>query len=197
MNKFTFLLTALVIGSLSANAQTSSGNMMIGGGLEFDSRTYQDKSRAEQSTISFSPGFGYFIGDNFAVGTTLTFTSTTAGVPAATKTKTSTFALGPFARYYIFTSNERFGFFGQAQLDFGFGTTNPPAGSSTRNSFISFALSPGAAFFFNEHWAIEFAIRGFVITSVDPDKDNDIDRYSTTELGLTSLSPNLGFRYHF
>ena len=97
----------------------------------------------------------------------------------------------------MFTSNESFGFFGQAQLSFSTGKSDPPVGNVMRSNSVSFALSPGAVFFFNEHWAVEFSLRGFVFRSTDPNTDNDDDKYSTVELGLNSLSPALGFRYHF
>lgn len=196
MNKSIIALLFLVIGSTYVHGQTSAGNMMLGGGLSFNSVSYQAGSDNDESNVIFSPGFGYFVSDNLAIGTTLTLSSGRDGTGAG-KTVSSSFGLGPFARYYIFTSNESFAFFGQAQLSFETGKVDPPVGNVRRSSEISFALSPGAAFFFNEHWAVEFALRGFVFTSGDPNKDNDDDKYSTVELGLNSFVPTLGFRYHF
>src|SRR5688500_17529172 len=108
MKNCFILLFALVIISTCVHAQTSSGNMMLGGGLEFNSVSYQDKGRNEESTVTFSPGFGFFISDNLAVGSTLTLSFGSAGMPASDKVKRSSYALGPFARYYMFTSNENF-----------------------------------------------------------------------------------------
>jgi outer membrane protein len=196
MNKSFIVLCALVLAATWVNAQTSSGSMMLGGGLNFSSSSSQTGSNNDQNSVAFSPGFGYFIGDNFAVGTTLYLASSRSGT-GANKTVQSAFGLGPFARYYLFTSNDRFAFFGQAQLVFSTSKYDPPAGNVTKGNEISFALSPGAAFFFNEHWALEFSIRGFALTSGDPNTNNDDDKYTEVELGLNSFSPSLGFRYHF
>ena len=197
MSKSFIVLCALVLATTCANAQTSSGSMMLGGGLDFTSLSYQSGNANDQNSVTFSPDFGYFISDNFAVGATLALGSTRRGT-GANKTVESSFGLGPFARYYLFTSNDRFAFFGQAQLVFSTNKTDPPAGNVVKGNEISFALSPGAAFFFNEHWALEFSIRGFALRSGDPNTSNNNDKYTITELGLNSFSLNsLGFRYHF
>jgi len=196
MNKFCIVLCALVTGSFAVHAQISSGNMMVGGDLTFTSESHQGGSANDVSSVTFSPAFGYFISDRFAIGTSLSLSSSRTGT-GADKTVRSSFGLGPFARYYLTTSNENFAFFGQAQISFASGKTDPPSGNVTRNNSITFALSPGAVFFFNEHWALEFALRGFSISSRDPNTDNDNDKVTRVELGLNSFSPTLGFRYHF
>lgn len=196
MNKSITLIFALAITATTAVAQTSAGNMMVGGSLDFSSVSRQSGSLNDISSVTFSPSFGYFVRDNFAVGTSLTLGSTRTGTGAA-KTVSSTFAMGPFARYYIFTANERFGFFGQAGLNFGSGKTDPPAGTVTRNSFISFSVSPGAAYFFTDHWAMEFSITGLAISATDPDTATDDDKVTRVDFDLRFFSPSLGLRYHF
>lgn len=197
MKKKAFIFFhAFAMVTMFGYAQTSSGNMMLGGGLSFNSISYQGGSVNDGNSVTFSPGFGYFISDNMAIGTSLTLSSSRDGT-GANKTLRSSFGLGPFARYYIFTSNQNFGFFGQAQLSFSAGKTDPDAGNVTRNNAVSFSLSPGAAWFFNDHWALEFTIRGLAVTTADPNTSNDNDKYTIIELGLNSFSPSLGFRYHF
>ena len=196
MNKFTIALAFFTVAAFAASAQTSSGNMMVGGGLEFWSRSYQGGNSNDGSEISFTPGFGYFVSDNFAVGSSLLISSERQGT-GSNKTIYSSFGLAPFARYYKFTSNEKFGFFGEAEFSFATYKTDPPVGDVTKGNQIRFSLSPGAVFFFNEHWAVEFMVTGFAVTSTDPDKDEDDDKRTTVEFGLNSLQPSLGFRYHF
>jgi len=196
MNKSFIVLCALVLAATCVNAQTSSGSMMLGGGLNFYSRSYQAGSANDQNGVTFSPGFGYFISDNFALGATVTLYSARSGT-GSNKTVQSAFGIGPFARYYLFTSNDRFAFFGEAQLAYSTSKYDPPVGNVDKGNEISFALSPGAAFFFNEHWALEFSISGFSIASGDPDTSTDNDKYTTVGLGLDSFNPQLGFRYHF
>lgn len=196
MNKSVVFLCALALGAFGAHAQTSSGNMMVGGGIDFQSTSYQAGSDNDESSVTFSPSFGYFVSDNFAVGLSLALSSSRTGTGSG-KTVQNIFGIGPFARYYLGTSSENFKFFAHAELAFGGVKTDPPVGNVARGSFVGFSLSPGAAYFFNEHWAVEFAITGFELVSVDPDKDDNNDKVTTIKLGLTSFSPSLGFRYHF
>jgi outer membrane protein len=196
MNKSHILLFVFVIVSAWAHAQTSAGSMMVGGSIAFSSSSRQGGSANDDSGFVFAPSFGYFVSDNFAVGTSLWLGSSRSGTGAA-KTTSSSFGLGPFARYYLFTSNEQFGFFGQAALSFQTGRTDPAFGNITKTQTISFALQPGAAYFLNEHWAIELFLAGFSISSEDPNTDNADDKISRVNFSLSSFSPTLGFRYHF
>ena len=196
MNKSFFVVFACVIGAFSASAQTSQGNMMAGGAIQFRSVSREGGSLNDASSFVFSPSFGYFISDNFAVGTGLTLGTTRTGTGSA-KTTSSTFAIGPFARYYKRTSNENLAIFGEAAIGFGTGKTDPAFGTVTHSNFISFSISPGAAYFFNEHWAAEVMVTGFAISSEDPDTDTNNDKVTTVEFILSSFSPSLGFRYHF
>ena len=191
---FIFLLAFITISNLAA-AQTSAGNMMVGGGLSYSSVSYPGTTTSNEANISFSPGFGYFISENLAVGAALTMSSFRDGT-GPNRDVQSSVGIGPFARYYIFTSNEQFGFFGHGQLTFASGKSDF-AGNISRNNSLSIALSPGAAFFFNEHWAVELTIRGLVYRTTDPNTDQENDTYNTVDVGLGLFSPSLGFRYHF
>jgi len=196
MNKSFILLFALVIVSNWVKAQTSAGSMMVGGGIEFRSVSREGGSLNDGSSFTFSPSFGYFITDNLAVGTSLTLGSERTGTGDA-KTVTTSFGVGPFVRYYKFTSNESLAIFGQAGISIGSGKTDPAFGGVSRNNFLAFSVFPGAAYFFNEHWAAELSITGFLISTTDPNTSNNDDKTTRVEFGLSSLSPSLGFRYHF
>jgi outer membrane protein len=196
MNKSLILVFAFIVVTNVVDAQTTSGNMMVGGSVDYTSYTRQGGSPSDYNEFTFSPSFGYFISDNFAAGASLSIGTRRTGTGSA-KTTESSFGIGPFARYYKFTSNDRFAFFGEAGLSFASGKTDPPLGNVTKNSSIGFYLSPGAAFFFNEHWALELSIAGFQVTSVDPDTSSDNDKYTWVNFDIRSFSPNLGVRYHF
>ena len=196
MKKTVTLIAVFVMTATMAISQTSSGDMMIGGSFDFSSVSRQSGSANDVNSITFSPSFGYFVSENFAVGTSLTLGSTRTGTGSA-KTVVSSFAIGPFVRYYVFTANDRFAFFGQAGLSFGSGKTDPPAGAVTRNTFISFSVAPGAAYFFTDHWAMELSIVGLAISSTDPDTANDNDKVTRVDFDIRSFSPSLGLRYHF
>jgi len=197
MNKsFIPVFAFIIMTTTLVNGQTTSGSMMVGGSIDFTSYTRQGGSSSDYNEFTFSPSFGFFISDNFAVGTSLSIGTRRTGT-GSSKTTESSFGIGPFARYYKFTSNDRFAFFGEAGISFASGKTDPPLGNVTKSSSISFSLSPGAAFFFNEHWALELAITGFGVTSYDPDTSNDDDKYTLVNFDIRSFSPSLGVRYHF
>lgn len=198
MKKVTLILFAafLTLSTLSLNAQTSSGNMMVGGELSFRSTSAEGNSDYQNSGIAFSPSFGYFISDNLAVGAGLSLGSGTTDT-GANKTVTSSFGFGPFARYYKFTSNENFAFYGQAQFFYNSERADFTPGGETKSQEITFSIAPGFSYFFTEHWAIDLSIAGLVIRSSDPNKDNANDKTTTIRFDLTSLAPSLGFRYHF
>ena len=196
MNKSFILVLAFLTVTTFVQAQTSSGNMMVGGAFQFTSVSRQANPNNSFSSFNFAPSFGYFISDNFAVGTSLNLGTSRSGTGDA-KTVVSIFGFGPFARYDLPTSSENFSFFGQAGVTFSSVTENPPIGPDSKSSSFSFLLSPGAAYFFNEHWALEFSVNLFRITTNDPDNVNDNDKTTTVDFGLTTLSPSLGFRYHF
>lgn len=170
--------------------------MMLGGTVEFSSRSHQSGSLSDASGFTFAPSFGYFIVDNLAAGAVITLESSRLGTGAA-KTVNSSFGFGPFVRYYKFTSNEKFAFFGNADLTFSTGKYDPPSGNVTHRNGIRFAVSPGAAYFINEHWAMELSFSLFSISSTDPDTDTDDDKFTSVYFGVDSFSPGLGIRYHF
>ena len=196
MNKAFILLFAFLVITTWVFGQTSAGSMMVGGSIEFSSTSREGGNANDGSSFGFSPDFGYFISDNFAVGASLSLGSSRSGTGNA-ETTSNYFGIGPFARYYLFTSNEQFGFFGQAKLNFRTGRTDPPFVEVSKNQSLSFALQPGVAYFLNEHWAIELYFEGFVVSSTDPNTDNDNDKVNRVDFGLSSFSPILGFRYHF
>lgn len=196
MNKTIVFLLAFLAGAGAVHAQTSPGNMMAGGAISFSSSSREGGSVNDYGAFGFAPSFGYFVSDHLAVGTSLTIATSRTGTGSA-KTTENAFGIGPFARYYLFTSNEQFAFFGQAGLSFLSQKTDPPVGEITKGNAISFSLFPGAAYFFNEHWAMELSITGFAVTSEDPDTDNDNDKRTTVDFSIHSFSPSLGLRYHF
>ena len=195
MNKHLFFVLFLFIAT-SGYSQTSSGTMMLGGTVEFSSRSYQSGSSSDAAGFTFAPSFGYFIVDNLAVGAVITLESSRLGTGAA-KSVNSSFGFGPFVRYYKFTSNEKFAFFGNADLSFSSGKYDPPSGNVIRGNGIRFAVSPGATYFLNEHWAMELSFSLFSISSTDPNTESDDDKFTSVSFGVDSFSPGLGIRYHF
>lgn len=188
------LLFAATIGFV--NAQTSAGNMMLGGGISFSTTSYEASSDVEDSYISFSPSFGYFVADNFVVGAGLSILNSVED-NGFNRTEWSSFGFGPFVRYYKFTSNDKFAFYGQASLLFESGKQDATPGGEVKTGATTFAVSPGFAYFFNEHWAVELQLAGFIVNSSDPNKDTDNNRSTDVIFSIESFNPTLGLRFHF
>jgi outer membrane protein len=189
----TFLLC--IVSLYAAKAQTAAGNMMAGGSFKYTSTSFNGGDNKENELI-FAPSFGYFIADNFAIGGEIGISSFSEDV-GAENVKSSTFAIGPFARYYKYTSNEDFAFFAQASFAFGSGKRELTGGGDVKRSFFIFDVSPGFSYFFTDHWALDFSLSLLNIRSEDPNKDADDDNVTRVEFGVESFSPSLGFRYHF
>ena len=195
MNR-SLIFVFLLFFATCAYSQTSSGNMMVGGAIEFSSRSYQSADGYDGSDFTFAPGFGYFIRDNVAIGGELTLMRSTSRLAGYTSID-SQFGFGPFVRYYKFTSNDSFAFFGEALLSFSTSKYRQPSGADTSGNGIRFALSPGATYFFNEHWAMEMSVTLLSISSSDPNTESNDDKSTYFYFGLDSLYPALGVKYHF
>ena len=192
----------LCIGSLTGVAQRKAGNWLAGGGLEFSStKTEQGANNTvKDNRFSVVPNIGYFVGDNLAVGLNLS-TTVSNSESGNTTVSSRTVSAGPIARYYLEVANSSLTFFGQAGIFIGSGTTTTevgPISNETSRSSFSVGITPGLAYFFNEHWAAELYLGGIGYSSVDPNKDVNADKSSSFSFGLNSLAPTgLGVRYHF
>jgi outer membrane protein len=189
------LIVMFVVIAKTATAQTSAGNMMLGGTLSYYNMRGEGSDEYQQNQFTFSPNFGYFVSDNLALGLALSVSSTTID-NGTTKIVGTSFGAGPFARYYKFTSNENFAFVGQAQLIVSTGKEDPTPGGEQKTGSIAFSVGPGFSYFFTDHWALDLMISGFVFNSYDPDKDVANDKFNNVSFNL-SLSPSLGMKYHF
>jgi hypothetical protein len=182
-----------------AFAQTVKGSKAIGGGFTYSKTTEPAYLSEEESSSSFdiTPGFGYFLADGFMLGLNLGYSSGKT-IAFGSETTSSGFQVGPVARYYKHTSNESFAIYGQLSFLYGSGKETDTGNNETKNSSMDIAVSPGLAYFFNNHWAVELGFRGIGYYSSDPNKDVDNDNTNTFEIGLNSFLPStLGLRFHF
>ena len=187
---------ALVLGTGAfCLAQTSMGTWSVGGNVGFSGNRNQNAgNETKNSTYTFSPSVGYFVADNLMVGADVSMNVSRQEDDNNTYKQTS-FGIGPFLRYYKFTKNEQFAFYG----DFGFGyasgkdkqNNNDPTKSRAFNMY----LSPGFTWFPTSHWGIEFQVNLLSFTSYDPDTDRDDDKTNYFNFGLNTFSPSIGIRY--
>jgi hypothetical protein len=77
------------------------------------------------------------------------------------------------------------------------GKVDETPGGESKTQTITFSVSPGFSYFFNKHWALDFWVAGLRYQSHDPNTDVDNNKSNSFQFGVSSLAPNLGFRYHF
>jgi outer membrane protein len=180
------LLTSVAI------AQTSAGNMMIGGSFRITSSTTETAADdLKSSQFGISPSFGYFLSDGLAVGVNVSFDS----FKYSNDDKQTILGFGPFARYYKFIADDKFAFTGTAGFNIGSGKYDPDAGNETKTGSFNVYVSPGFAYFFSPKWSLDFQLQGISYNSNDPNKDGDNDKNNSFTFGASSFSPSLGFRY--
>lgn len=198
MKKTILTLCAVlsIFAVVTVKAQTTKSSMMLGGGFNISTESRQSNDDYENSQIAFMPSFGYFVADNFAVGANFSISSRTND-NGATKTITTELGVGPFARYYKFTSNDHFAFFGEVNVLFYSGKQDFTPGGESKYGYVLARVSPGFAYFFNNHWALDLSFAGLQYESYDPDKDADDDKINSFYFGVNSLNPTFGVRYHF
>jgi outer membrane protein W len=200
---------ALTVGY--AQAQTTAGRMMIGGGIGYTTRTNETSfGDAKSNQLNINPQFGYFIVDNLAIGLTADYYKTkyTRPEPLALGGEAditfNTTIISPFARYYVFTPNEKFAFYAEASAGIGFSTQDnnyynsaDPTDEDIKSKSFNARILPGFCYFFNEKWALDLQLNGISYSSNDPNTDSDVedDKTSSFTVGTSSLNPSLGFRY--
>lgn len=108
------------------------------------------------------------------------------GSPSSAEFTNTTFAVGPFARYYHFVGGDKFAFFGQGRLgylrarDVGYGNAN--------QGYLS--LTPGVTFFPIPRFGIEGSLRGLSFAT-------DFNTTSVLNLGISLRNIQLGAVYYF
>jgi len=173
---FTAFLTALV--SSLALAQTEQSSKFIGGTFEIITVS---SGGSTSSRFQLGPRVGYFIKDQWAVGSGLELS---IDVYREGDTDVA-FDISPFTRYYFPVVENKFFLFGEARFGLTF--------NNDRTSF-RFAATPGFAFFPTERWAVEL---GFQLLSLSVRPDGNGDPITTFRFGTNTLSPSLGVYFFF
>jgi Outer membrane protein beta-barrel domain len=154
MKKIYLSLSMLLIAYVTT-AQTEQGNWLVGGNFTVNTGD-------NNTTIGLNPTVGYFVVNNLAVGGTLSL-----GYSKFGDNRSTTFGIGPLARYYFGKTNIKP--FINGELSFTSYKLKFPAGSNTENG-TSYFLGPGVALFLNENVALE-GIAGYSHTKIGDDGD--------------------------
>lgn len=163
------LLVLLTIVTLNAYAQTDKGTIMAGGQISFS-------TTKNASNFKLNPNFGYFVGDNLALGGNLNFDFAKQGTVSANE-----FGIGPFVRYYFGKSDAKpFVVFNGDYLT----QTIKTSTDKISTSGYGFLLGLGFAAFLNRNVAVE-GIAGY-----------NYKDYTNVE-GAGGFSLSLGFQLYF
>jgi outer membrane protein len=195
--KRVFILLCLIIHIQEVcSAQTSQGSIVLGGSIFLNS-TKQESIDYRTNEFGFSPQVGYLIKDNFEIGGKLSI-STSKYESGSQESKSFGWSIGPYARYYHFTENNRFAFYGHAQAVIGFGKNSYEDAfnnNEAKSNSFSISLSPGFTYFFTDKWGLDLQLSGISLSWRDP--NTDADNNMQTNFGASfNLHPSLGLRYY-
>ncbi|KLT67373.1 outer membrane beta-barrel protein [Pedobacter sp. BMA] len=204
MKKLLLSLVAVAGLFYSANAQTEKGKFILGGNVGFSSSKVEG---AVKSDIDFSvvPSIGYFVGNNFAIGTGVGYTySKTVSGGALNRNQVGAFQVSPFGRYYVGLSDQ-FKFFGQLSVPMAFGTAktvdaNGDTGSKyASTTSIGVNVSPGFAFFPTKRIGIEVSVNGLGYANNQIKEEATGAKTTSNSFGLEAdtFAPKLGVQFHF
>lgn len=205
MKKLILSITAVIAIISVSTAQTEKGKILLGGTASYQSSKSDADGAKAAENLNLLPNIGYFVADNFAVGTGVGYSYSKADV-ASVAGQNEAFVVSPFGRYYV-PLTEKFKFFGQASVPMAFGTVkatdaNGDTGSKTGSSTsIGVAVSPGFAFFPTSKIGIEFAFNGASYNSykVKDSNDNDVKGAGSEDfsIGTSFFTPQIGVQFHF
>lgn len=200
MKKLLLSIVAVAAFAFTTQAQTEKGTWMLGGNVGFNSTKV---SGAKKSDVSFSvvPSVGYFVSNNFAIGTGVGYKYDKA---VSDKNLTQSFEVAPFGRYYVGLSDQ-FKFFGQLSVPMSFGNLKAldadgnkgaKLGTSTN---IGVTVAPGFAFFPTKHIGIEVSVNGLEYAHTQFKAEGTGAKASANSFGLdaNTFAPKLGVMFHF
>lgn len=176
--KLFFIATILC--TISANAQITKGNWMVGGNGSFKNykTTYLDNfTQITQAgyALDLSPNVGYFVVDNFSIGGIVSFSFNN---PSGSSNNSLSFGLAPFVRYYFRKSDKIINPF--LQGSYSFNRSKIQSGGGYYKS-SEYSLKGGSAFFLNSSVALEITIE--YNSSINNVNNNQYDNF-TTGIGL-------------
>jgi outer membrane protein len=201
MKKLLLSLVAVAALTFGANAQTEKGKIILGGNVGFNSSKVDGASKADVN-FSVVPSVGYFVSDNFAIGTGVGYEY--EKTVSANRGQLEAFKVAPFGRYYV-NLTDQFKFFGQLSVPLAFGSlksveANGDTGSKyASTTSIGVNVAPGFAFFPNKKIGIEFSVNGLGYENFSTKAEATGDKVKTNSFGFeaNTFAPKLGVQFHF
>ena len=173
-----FLITFFTI---TTNAQLTKGNWLIGGSLTLSTAESTNISnnieyKTKSAGFGIMPNLGYFVLDNFCVGTSVGFSYSN---PEGDNNNSSGISVSPFVRYYFLDSEKTINVF--ANVGYGYSTSESETGyKSNGNGYL---VSAGPVIYFNSSVGLEMTL------NYSNSKNNSNSQYSQLFLGV-------GFQIH-
>lgn len=173
---------------------------MLGGNVGVNSTKADGAPKADFS-FSVLPSVGYFISNNFAIGTGVGYEY---NKEVSNKTQDGAFKVAPFGRYYVGLSDQ-FKFFGQLSVPLAFGELKATdangdnavkLGTTTK---IGVELAPGFAFFPTKRIGIELSVKGLSYENYTLKAEGTGAKLKTNTFGLNAdtFAPRLGVQFYF
>jgi hypothetical protein len=225
MKKIVLFVALLLSGNL-AFAQLSKGNLLVTGALSISSNTSEITNNNRVSDgptttdFAFVPNVSYFLTNNFSLGleigfnrnsVTSDFTTDNGNTTVTLENVVSTFAFGPFVRYYVPLGNN-FYFYGQGSIQAYGGTDDETETSVTQNgnttttvinnsktdlSGFSIGLKPGITYFLNNRFALDASFGLLQFATTGEKRTNYERRSNQVDFNLIPNSINFGLSYRF
>lgn len=210
MRKILLTGVFVALAFFTAHAQIGAGTISIGGNLEISSTTTKYKFSSgsadgpTSSSFAIGPQASYFLSDDFSIGARIAFVSNKTESATGNNTTTSNyFVFSPLARYHV-PMGERFYFFGEGRLNFGFEGGKTKTGGTSIDidpaNVIGLAVSPGILFFPGEKIGIEMAFDILSFRSrVSKDADDKSNKTVSNNFsfGPDLFSPSLSVQFYF
>lgn len=145
----------------TAQSQLTKGIWLAGGTGKFyayksqySSATYSNE--ASYTQIDLSPNIGYFVADKLAFGLRPTFSSIKGEVtgPGGLRTNTQRYAVGPFGRFYVLSTDKQFNLL--TDISYQHGITN--LDGKKIGNFNEFSVLVGPVVYFNSSVGLEFLL---------------------------------------
>ncbi|HRH34451.1 MAG TPA: outer membrane beta-barrel protein [Catalimonadaceae bacterium] len=181
-------LGALALSSYAQDAKPGAGKMFLAGSLGYSRSTPEVNKNAPDpeasSTITFSPSFGYFLNDGFALGARLAISKDMMKDMEGGLT----LGFGAFARMYSPLS-DNFYMFGEGALGYASSTPQYAKGASEPDAATTFGfgVAPGFGYYPGKHFGIEFTLPSLLgIQTTKSNKDNNSGM--NFQLGVSTLA---------
>ncbi len=210
MKKLLFgILTSLIL--LSGNAQTDAGCKFIGGTMKFGTASFFNPDsvgyfKGNNFDFQIAPEFGYFVADNFAIGASIFFGTSTAkmfdeflDLEKTQKVSELSFGGGIFGHYFIELNKNLYlsfkGTLGYYNTKGETSITTPPysgfplttiIGVSTTSNAISFNILPSIEYFVNDNLSLSLSFGNLYVSQIWTKNLllTTPSSYTTTDFGL-------------